>query len=110
MTPLCLSCGGDIERCGPLSDRSLLGECTTCHMLHAIKLDEEGNIMGATQDISSKDLSPERKELLEKLRELQTRHNDVKGVAKAMAKDYREQLADIDGEIKDTLEGLKETA
>jgi hypothetical protein len=108
MIPLCLSCGGELNVGAPIEAHRLLGECETCHMLHVLKTDEEGNLIMATQDISQKDLTPERKELLEKLRELQTQYNETKATAKAMAKDYRDHLSDLDKEIKDTLDALKE--
>lgn len=109
MTQVCLSCGGDLILLLRTKEQSgRVAECSVCHMLHTVKVNDKGEIMEAGQDIRSSDIAPERKELLEKLRILQTRHNEVKGTAKAVAKDYREQLADIDGEIKDTLAALEE--
>ena len=105
MSLSCISCGGDLVKKHDMLGGTL-AECEACHMLHVTKTNENGE-EEVMQDIATKDLTPERKELLEKLRELQTHHNEVRKAAKAMAKDYRDQLTDIDKELNDTLDALK---
>lgn len=103
---LCLSCGGDIIPLAAEISGKALGECEVCGMLHTLTKDAEGN-MDADQNIAAKELTPERKELLEKLRSLQTRYNEVSDIKKAMNKDYSDQLKDLSSEIKDTLTALE---
>lgn len=60
----------------------------------------------AEQDIDKK---LNRSELLEKLRRLEELKRDVEAQKRAASKDYSDQLKDIDGEVSDVLELLKNT-
>jgi len=100
----CISCGGSII---PSESSKGVGHCSNCGTLHEIK--EKDGVNVVEQGIASEDMSPERKELLEKLRNLQKQHNDVSDMKKAMTKDYGDQLKDIKAEIDDTLSALEDT-
>ena len=51
-----------------------------------------------------------RDELLDKLYRLEKQKAEVSAMKKSMASDYRDQLKDIDGEIKDVMAELENPA
>jgi len=106
----CVTCSGpnEVEGLGP-DEFSRVITCEHCGMLSTLQLKpnrDGGHTMSADQQVMSGELTPERKELLEKLRTLQKQHNDVSDMKKAMAKDYNDQLKDLASEIKDILAEL----
>jgi membrane-anchored protein YejM (alkaline phosphatase superfamily) len=52
----------------------------------------------------------DRQKLLDKLYELEKRKAEVTDMKKSMAKDYRDQLKDIDSEIKEVMAELENPA
>ena len=52
----------------------------------------------------------DREQLLDKLYRLEKQKAEVTGMKKSMASDYRDQLKDIDHEIKDVMADLDEPA
>lgn len=60
-----------------------------------------------TQDITQGDITPKRCELLEKLKTLQIRINELRDAKKALNKDYKEQIDDQETELKAVLDELE---
>ncbi len=87
----------------------LWARCGVCGMLHSVKKREDGT-MAVEQDVRAGDLTPARKELLETLRRLEVRQQEVLAQKKSALKDFRDQLKDISDEMRDTLAQLEQTA
>lgn len=94
--------------------REELLKCEDCgtHYVKQVRMNAEGVItmaevkpaQEAEQDVDKK---LNRSELLEKLRRLEELKRDVETQKRTATKDYNDQLKDIEGEIADVLELLK---
>lgn len=121
---LCHTCGGKLVPCpddgkpsgytaGKACEIHVRAKCEICGTLHVrtVKFNDEGKIMSDKVDQTGKAEDGERAlsraELLEKLRTLQERIQQVEADKKNAATDYADQLKDLRGELKDTLATLK---